>query len=210
VKIVSSLTIGLAFAAAVAAGGAPRQSGPVIVVLETDKGTIEIQVETVRAPVTAANFLRYVDATLYDGGQFRRTVRPDTETRTDYPIQVIQAARAAGSAAFPPIRLERTNLTGLRHVDGAVSFGRSGPDTATSDFFICIGDQPELDFGGRRNADGQGFAAFGRVVAGMDVVRAIQTSPVAPARPTAAGQPPPVPKSQNLAPPIGIRRAYRK
>jgi peptidyl-prolyl cis-trans isomerase A (cyclophilin A) len=180
------------------------------VVLETDKGTIEIAVDTLRAPVTAANFLKYVDAKLYDGGSFRRTVRPETETRTDYPVQVIQAARAPGSEAFPPIPLERTNRTGLRHVDGALSFGRGSPDTATSDFFICIGDQPELDFGGRRNADGQGFAAFGRVVAGMDVVRAIQASPVAPARPNAAGQAPVVPLSQNLAPPIKIRRAYRK
>src|SRR6185369_5276819 len=72
--------------------------------------------------------------------------------------------------------LERTGLTGLKHLDGTLSMARDGPDTATADFFICIGAQPELDFGGKRNPDGQGFAAFGRVVKGMDVVKAIQAA----------------------------------
>src|SRR4029077_4888667 len=77
---------------------------------------------------------------------------------------------------FPPIGLERTKDTGAWHVDGAISMARNGPDTGRSAFFICIGDQPELDFGGSRNADGQGFAAFGRVVRGMEVVRKIHAS----------------------------------
>ena len=187
-----------------------RPERPIVVVLETQKGTIEIEVDTVRAPVTAGNFLKYVDGRLFDGGEFHRSVRPDTESRTDYPIQVIQARRVPGTAGFPPIALERTSVTGLRHVDGAISMGRGGTDTATSDFFICIGDQPELDFGGRRNADGQGFGAFGRVVAGMDVVRAIQAGPVAPNRPTAEGAPPAIPNSQTLAPTVRIVRAHRK
>ena len=76
--------------------------------------------------------------------------------------------------AFAPIALERTNQTGLKHGDGEISMARDGPDTATSSFFFCIGDQPALDFGGMRNPDGQGFGAFGRVVRGMDVVRKIQ------------------------------------
>jgi peptidyl-prolyl cis-trans isomerase A (cyclophilin A) len=78
---------------------------------------------------------------------------------------------------FPPIKLERTSVTKLLHKDGTLSMARDGPDTATSDFFICIGDQPSLDYGGKRNPDGQGFAAFGRVLLGMDVVRKIQAAP---------------------------------
>jgi peptidyl-prolyl cis-trans isomerase A (cyclophilin A) len=92
------------------------------------------------------------------------------------------------------LALERTRDTGLSHKDGTVSMARAGPDTATSDFFICIGDQPPLDFGGKRNPDGQGFAAFGRVVAGMDVVRRIQAAPA---------------EGQSLKPPVRILRAKR-
>ena len=95
----------------------------------------------------------------------------------------------------PPIPLERTRDTGLRHVDGAVSMARSGPDTAQDQFVICIGDQPELDFGGKRNPDGQGFAAFGKVVRGMEVVRKIQASPA---------------QGERLTPPIKILRIVRK
>ena len=172
---------------------------PVVVVLETTMGAIEIAVDEARAPGTAANFLRYVDDGLYDAGSFHRTVRPDTETNDEVPIQVIQASRAGGRRGYPTIALETTRQTGLRHTDGAVSMARVAgqPDSARSDFFICIGDQPSLDYGGARNADGQGFAVFGHVVAGMDVVRAIQAAPVRPNR-------------QTLAPPIAITRAYRK
>ena len=77
----------------------------------------------------------------------------------------------------PPIRHETTKETGLKHLDGTLSMARMEPGTASTEFFICIGDQPELDFGGRRNPDGQGFAAFGKVVEGMDVVRKIQQLP---------------------------------
>src|SRR4029079_6101444 len=82
------------------------------------------------------------------------------------------------SSGFAPIVLERTSVTGLHHLDGTISMARSGPNSATSDFFICVGDQPALDFGGHRNLDGQGFAAFGQVTDGMSIVRAIQASPV--------------------------------
>jgi peptidyl-prolyl cis-trans isomerase A (cyclophilin A) len=179
------------------AGGAGRQ--PVVVVLETDKGRIELAIDAARAPVTAANFLRYVDEGLYDDGTFFRTVRPDTETNAEVPIQVIQARGASGRRGYPPIALETTRQTGLRHTNGAVSMARATgqPDSARNHFFICIGDQPSLDHGGARNADGQGFAVFGRVVSGMDVVRAIQAAPVRP-------------NSQTLTPRIAITRAYRK
>jgi peptidyl-prolyl cis-trans isomerase A (cyclophilin A) len=147
------------------------------VVIETPLGSMEVEVDTVRAPVTGRNFLRYVDQGSYRGGRFHRTVRGDNQPENAVKIEVIQGGldslRAKDS---PPIRLERTAETGLFHRDGTISMARGGPDTATSDFFICIGDQPELDFGGQRNPDRQGFAAFGRVVRGMDVVRQIQTA----------------------------------
>ena len=174
---------------------------PVVVVFETSLGAITIEVNVAKAPVTAANFLKYVDASLYNGGRFHRTVRPDTETRKDVPIEVVQATRAPrtpDTPSFPAIPLERTNTTGLTHVDGAVSMARStGADTAVADFFICIGAQPLLDYGGARNADGQGFAVFGRVLAGMDVVKKIQAAPVREG-------------TQTLAPPIEILKAARK
>ncbi len=172
---------------------------PVAVVFETSLGAITIEVNLAKAPVTSANFLKYVDDGLYNGGRFHRTVRPETETRKDVPIEVVQAGRGPRTPetpGYPPIPLERTSVTGLVHVDGAVSMARAGQDSATSDFFICIGPQPALDFGGARNADGQGFAVFGRVVSGMDVVKQIQVSPVRPG-------------SQTLAPAIRIQSARR-
>jgi peptidyl-prolyl cis-trans isomerase A (cyclophilin A) len=145
--------------------------------IQTSLGNIEIEVDSAHAPATVGNFLRYVDAGLYEGGQFHRTVRPDNQPGNKIKIEVIQAGRTTEAKGFAPIALERTSITGLRHLDGTLSMARSGPDSATSDFFICIGDQPSLDFGGRRNPDGQGFAAFGRVTKGMETVRKIQSLP---------------------------------
>ncbi|HQZ38151.1 MAG TPA: peptidylprolyl isomerase [Vicinamibacterales bacterium] len=168
----------LALVAAFAA--APMAQETVTVVIETTAGTIEVALDPGRAPGTVANFLHYVDEGLYDGGRFHRAVRQDNQVRRDVTIEVIQGGRDPAQAktrpGFGAIRLERTSVTGLRHVDGAISMARSTADSASSDFFICIGDQPSLDFGGARNEDGQGFAAFGRVVRGIDVVGAIQGS----------------------------------
>jgi peptidyl-prolyl cis-trans isomerase A (cyclophilin A) len=153
-------------------------SGNPRVVMKTELGDITVEIFADKAPATAANFLRYVDAGLYDGTVFHRTVTKASPRNRPVPIEVIQGGAVAEGKSFPAIALERTGVTGLRHVDGAVSMARGGPDTASSSFFICVGDQPELDFGGRRNPDGQGFAAFGKVVAGMEVVRKIHESPV--------------------------------
>ena len=173
------------------------------VVFETDAGRFEIELEAVKAPISVANFLWYVDAGAYDQGSFHRTVRPGTENRTDYPIEVIQASRARGKAGQPPIALERTSVTGLKHLAGTLSMARStAADSATSDFFVCVTDSPELDYGGHRNADGQGFAAFGHVVSGMDVIRKIQSSPVDE---NAQGS-----ARQTLTPAVRIVKAYRK
>lgn len=165
-----------------------------MVLIETEMGPIEIEVAADRAPVTAANFLHYIGNGAYDGGRFHRTVKMDNQPNNKVRIEVIQASinpeRVAD--AHPPISLERTTATGLAHRDGTISMARFAPDSANYDFFICIGDQPELNFGGKRYEDGQGFAAFGRVVRGMDVVRAIQQAPV---------------EGQKLTPPVGIASA---
>ncbi|MCP4712540.1 MAG: peptidylprolyl isomerase [Planctomycetes bacterium] len=163
--------------------------------MDTELGEIVIAVDEKHAPVSAKNFLRYVDEGFYDGGQFHRTVHLDNQPTDEVKIEVIQGSvnREKGRG-YGSIPLERTSVTGLLHVDGAISMARGGADTATSSFFICIEDQPELDFGGKRNADGQGFAAFGKVIKGMDVVRKIQKSPA---------------ERQNLEPPIGIIKVER-
>ena len=195
----------LAVAIAILAGAAPQapDSRNVVVVFETDKGTIELEVDGAHAPATAANFLRYVDGGFFDGGTVNRAVRPDNTVRHDIEIQVIQFQidEARNTQEFPPIALERTSVTGLKHVDGTISMARGGPDTATGSFAIVIGDQPSMDFGGRRNPDGQGFAAFGRVVRGMDVVKAIQASPTGKTGPYG---------TESLAPPIKILKAHRR
>jgi len=174
-----------------------------IVVFETGKGAIEIEVDAARAPITAANFLKYVDAGFYNGGEINRAVRGDNTVRHDVKIEVIQfqSDPARRREQFPAIPLERTSATGLKHLDGVVSMARNGPDTATSSFSIVIGDQPEMDFGGKRNADGQGFAVFGRVVRGMDVVKAIQASPTGQSGPY---------RTETLDPVIPILKASRK
>ncbi|MGH9722715.1 MAG: peptidylprolyl isomerase [Bryobacteraceae bacterium] len=181
----------------------------VAIVIRTELGAIEAVLDDKRAPVTVSNLLKYVDAGHFNGGQFFRTVRssPDNQPQTPVKIDVVQAAVKAefGDKGFPPIPLERTRDTGLKHVNGALSMARGGPDTAAGSFSICIGDQPELDFGGKRQPDGQGFAVFGRVTAGMDVARKIHESPAGPsnAKGVAAG-------NQRLTPPIRILSIHRK
>jgi len=143
----------------------------------SELGSFDIEVDTAVAPTTVANYLAYVDRRLLDKASVYRVVTlanqpPDTGAR----IEVVQWGLDLPddtAPLLPAIAHESTRETGLRHLDGTVSMARSQPGTATSEFFICIGDQPSLDFGGGRNPDGQGFAAFGRVVSGRDVVRAL-------------------------------------
>ncbi len=144
--------------------------------LETTMGDIHIDLYADKAPITVANFLKYIDAGHFNGGAFYRVVRMNNQEQNNIKIEVIQGGVSGNSdiSMFEPIKLERTNMTGIKHEDGTISMARGGPDTAGSEFFICINNQPSLDFGGMRNPDGQGFAAFGKVTKGMDVVRAIQ------------------------------------
>jgi peptidyl-prolyl cis-trans isomerase A (cyclophilin A) len=183
---------------ALAAPGLAAQAHPgrIKVRIETSLGPIDAQLDSAHAPVTVANFLRYVDGRLFDSSAFFRTVTLANQPGNAVKIQVIQSRRARSAPeGFGPIRLERTTITGLHHRDGTLSMARSGPDTGSDQFFICIGNQPELDFGGKRNADGQGFAAFGRVTAGMAIVRQIQRSPAT---------------GQNLTNPVTILRIVRR
>lgn len=161
-----------ALAAAGLASAAMAQAVP-RVIMETPEGRIVIEVETVRAPKTAANFLRYVDEGLYKDAKFYRVVRPGNDPRPELPMQIIQGGISPKASPLPPVAHETTRETGLEHDDGAVSVARLAPGTAGSEFFIVIGKAPGLDFGPGRNADGQGYAVFGHVVEGMDVVRKI-------------------------------------
>lgn len=191
----------LVLAAALAGVAAQATSSSTLprVVFETDAGEFVIEVETARAPITAANFLKYVDAGLYDGGRFHRTVRtdPDNQPQNEIKIDVIQAgAHGERRREFvPAIEHEPTSRTKLMHSDGTVSMARAAIGTARDQFFVCIGSQPSLDEGGKRNPDGHGFAAFGRVVSGMETVRKIHTSPAS---------------GQTLTPVVRILRARRQ
>jgi peptidyl-prolyl cis-trans isomerase A (cyclophilin A) len=170
-----------------------------IVDIETPLGTVSVEIDAEHAPGTAANFLGYVDRGEYDGSRFYRTVTPDNQPNDTIRIAVIQGGMASlddyPRRDVPSVDLERTSVTGLRHLDGTISMARITPDSANSEFFICVGDQPELDFGGMRNPDGQGFAAFGQVIDGMDVVHTINDSPV---------------EGQHLTPPIEIVSIKRR
>lgn len=142
--------------------------------ITTTKGDIDIELYQDSAPVTVANFLKYVDAELYSESSFFRTCTPENEASREIKIEVIQGGIIEPEKRLDPIPIETTEMTGLSHEDGTLSMARSGPNSATSQFFICINDQPALDFNGGRNPDGFGFAAFGKVINGMDVVIKIQ------------------------------------
>ncbi len=154
-----------------------QDKGQVLTRVVTALGAFVIAVDPARAPITVANYLAYVDKQWFDGGAVYRIVTPANQpSDTPHKIEVVQWGMYLADdkdPPRPPIEHETTQQTGLLHRDGTVSMARSAPGTAASELFICIGDQPELDFGGRRNPDGLGFAAFGQVVQGMAVVQTI-------------------------------------
>src|SRR5438876_3529871 len=170
--------------ATVLAAGAHGQQAPAppikrpVVAIETDAGTIRVELDPEHAPATVANFLHYVTEHFFDGTAFYRAVTLDNQPTNPIKIEVIQGGANDSKPTYPPIALERTSVTGLKHLNATISMARNGPDSATSEFFICVGDQPALNEGGFRNSDRQGFAAFGRVIDGMDIVRRIQHAPV--------------------------------
>jgi peptidyl-prolyl cis-trans isomerase A (cyclophilin A) len=144
--------------------------------MTTDLGVVDIEINTEAAPISANNFLRLVDGGHMDGTSFYRVVSPENDNGSP-PISVIQGGNGSGDSPFEPIAHETTEDTGLLHLNGAISMARGDVGTASTEFFICIGAQPALDFAAQRNPDGQGFAVFGYVVDGMDVVQAIHQQP---------------------------------
>jgi len=166
--------------------------------VETELGSFVVEVDPEVAPVTVAHYLAHVDRKLLDGGAVYRVVTLANQApETRHKIEVVQWGMNRPDVKpppLPPIVHETTRQSGLRHLDGTVSMARAQPGSATAEYFVCVGDQPELDFGGGRNPDGLGFAAFGRVVEGMDVVRALH----------ARGE-----ADQYLAQPIRVRSVRR-
>jgi peptidyl-prolyl cis-trans isomerase A (cyclophilin A) len=144
--------------------------------METSLGKIVCEIDTIHAPVTSHNFLNHVQNGTFKNAMFYRVVRSDNQPNSKIKIEVIQGGLYSDEKIdkIKPIAHETTQTTGLKHLNGTISMARSEPGTASTEFFICIGNQPELDFGGKRNPDEQGFAAFGKVVEGMEVVIKIQ------------------------------------
>ena len=186
----------------VAACSAPEDDP--VVVLDTTSGPIEITVYPDAAPISAGDFLAYVDQGLYDGQGFYRAVRADNDPR-DMGMSLIQGGRLDRAIMGGPIAHELTTDTGMSNLDGAVAIARGEPGTGSATyFFINIGNNDFLDTGGSRNPDGQGYATFARVTDGMDVVRAIQSGETGAESDNAATQ------GQILTEPVIITRAYRK
>jgi peptidyl-prolyl cis-trans isomerase A (cyclophilin A) len=179
--------------------GAPAT---VRVKMVTDFGPIVIELYPDKAPISVANFLAYADQHLMDGGSFYRTVSPKNDNNPA-TISVIQGGLNRDESPLPAIAHETTKATGILHTDGVISMARGAPGTAGSEFFICLGANPALDFGGARNKDGQGFAAFGRVIEGMDVVRKIHDAP------TITKADDPYMKGQILEKPVKIQKLSR-
>jgi peptidyl-prolyl cis-trans isomerase A (cyclophilin A) len=174
------------------------------VILDTDLGRIEIDVYMDKAPLSSADFLYYVDNQLYDGAGFYRAVRPETDP-LGLDMEIIQGGRLDLETVTATIDHETTEMTGLSHTDGAIALARDEPGTGSAAyFFISIGDNKFLDYGGKRNPDGQGYAVFGQVVKGMDVVRAVQM------RETKGKSDDRVTEGQYLTKPVIISKAYRK
>ncbi|HWF77317.1 MAG TPA: peptidylprolyl isomerase [Caulobacteraceae bacterium] len=194
----AAFAAGRAFGQASAPGGV---AGVVSVQLVTGLGAIMLELSADKAPITAGNFLRYVDQKLLDGAAFYRAAHYEGVSNEG----LIQGGLSGShpERALPPIAHESTTQTGLRHTDGVISMARYAPGSAASEFFICIGDNTQLDANPAASGDNLGFAAFGRVTQGMDVVAKIWTAPVSPTKGEG------VFKGQMLDPTIPIVRAAR-
>ncbi len=176
---------------------APRPA-TIRVSLQTSEGPIVLELEKERAPVTTANFLRYVDQKRLDGTSFYRA----TKVADGYGL-IQGGVRNDPKRVLPPIAHEPTSKTGLSHVDGAISMARAAPGSASADFFIMIGAIPSMDADPAQPGDNLGFAVFGRVVEGMDVVRHILDAPTSPTEGEGAM------KGQMIAAPVRIIMARR-
>lgn len=187
-------------AAAAVAHAQPAPAGAVRVALDTTDGPILVEVYPDKAPITAGNFLRYVDEKRFDGATFYRASK--VPNAPEYGL-VQGGVQNDPKRVLKPIAHEPTTKTGLSHVNGALSMGRTSPGTATSDFFICVGDMTYMDADPKQPGDNLGFAAFGKVVEGMDAVKKILAEPTSPT----AGEG--VMKGEILAKPVKIVTARR-
>lgn len=199
--------IGLAAAFALSAA-AQAQAPPVLalkplpqVKIETPQGDIVVELAVDKAPITARNFLKYVDRGLFNGATFYRASRPPGYTATDYG-SIQGGLQNDPKKVLPPIAHEPTTRTGLKHENGTISMGRHAPGTAQADWFICVGDMGYLD-ADPKDPKNPGFAAFGHVVSGMDVVQKILGLPVDPNRGEGAM------KGEMLVKPVRITRVSR-
>lgn len=149
------------------------------VLIKTQMGDLLVEVYPDLAPVTSNNFLDHVEKGTYTNSIFYRVVRMDNQPQNKVKIEVIQGGLFDDDLieSQSPIEHETTEVSGILHTNGVISMARMGPGTASTEFFICIGNQPSLDWGGGRNPDGQGFAAFGKVIRGIEIAEAIQKLP---------------------------------
>ncbi|WP_240965779.1 peptidylprolyl isomerase [Pseudoflavitalea sp. G-6-1-2] len=175
------ITAGLSFLLLIAMAGCssgPKTKNP-CVEISTSKGDIIVELYADKAPKTVAAFLSYVEKGLYKDASFYRVLNQDNQPSDAAKAQVIQGGlyRSAKRPELPGIPHETTQATGILHLDGVISLARTTPGTATTEFFICIGNQSGFDYGGTNNPDGQGYAAFGRVIKGLGTVRKIYNMP---------------------------------
>lgn len=169
------------------------------VIIQTQAGDIEVELYRRQAPRTVAAFLSYVDSGYYKKSTFYRVLNEENQATGSDPSQLIQGGiwrtNHAKAVSLPGVPHESTQQTHILHTDGVISLARQAPGTATTEFFICVGDQPGFDYGGKNNPDGQGYAAFGKVVKGTDVVRAIYAMPE---------------EDQSFTPPVTIKNIVRE
>ena len=149
--------------------------------IETNFGNIVVELYPGKAPKTVASFLSYVDSGYYNNSSFYRVLKEEDQPSNAFKSELIQGgiwqSQYKKQLSLPGIPHETTKQTGVLHKDGAISLARTAPGTANTEFFIVIGDQPAYDYGGAANPDRQGFAAFGKVIKGMDVVKQIHEQP---------------------------------
>ncbi len=183
-------------------GGVARaQTPPVKVAIETAVGTITVELYGDKAPITVGNFLRYVDEKRFDGGEFYRTVRVEALPNAGL---VQGGCHGDRKRLLPPIAHEPTSQTGLRHKVGTLSMPRRELGSANGEFFICLEDAPWYDVNPIKPGDNLGYAAFGQVIEGMDVVLAIHAMPVSATEGADYGM-----AGQILDPPVKFRSARR-
>jgi peptidyl-prolyl cis-trans isomerase A (cyclophilin A) len=170
----------LAFICLLLACSSSKSKDPHILI-KTQVGDIELELYPDNAPVTVKAFLTYVDSGFYRNSSFYRVLNDDNQSSDAPKSELIQGGiwktnykKAISQSGIPH---ESTKQTHILHTDGVISLARTTPGTAGTEFFICVGNQPGFDFGGDNNPDGQGYAAFGKVVKGLDVIRNIYSQP---------------------------------